>query len=93
MKLKYGYSRGILDYVAVTEAATHRLHQPLPEDVRRAHGQALRDYRSLPPEHLLYAEGANLEGTIAQWAMNHFQPPPENTDVDVFGLHDLPPLD
>jgi hypothetical protein len=93
MKLNYESSLRILDYVAASEAGTHRLHQPLPEDVRRAHGQALRDYRSFPPEHLLYAEGAALEGTIAQWAMNYFQPPPENTDVDIFGLHDLPPLD
>jgi hypothetical protein len=93
MKLKYESSLRILDYVAASEAGTHRLRQPLPDDVKRAHGEALRDYRSLPPEHLLYLEGAALEGTIAQWAMNFFQPSPENTDVDIFGLHDLPPLD
>jgi hypothetical protein len=93
MKLGYESSPRILDYVAVSEAEGHRLRQPLPDDVRRAHGQVLRDYRSLPPEHLLYLEGVALEGTIAQWAMNFFQPPPENTDVQVFGLLDLPPLD
>jgi hypothetical protein len=93
MKLKYESSSRILDYVAASEAGTHRLRQPLPDDVKRAHGEALRDYRSFSPEHLLYADGANLEGTIAQWAMNFFQPSPENTDVDIFGLHDLPPLD
>jgi autotransporter translocation and assembly factor TamB len=93
MKLKYESSLRILDYVAATEAATHRLRQPLPEVVKRAHGEALRDYRSFPPENLLYAEAANLEGTIAQWAISQYQATSENTDVDIFGLHDLPPLD
>ena len=65
---------------------TSRLDAPAPAPLLDARRRALLDWRSFPPDHPFYQEGAALEGTIAAAMGKMYDAATYDDSVRIFGV-------